>query len=86
MPEKKLQLEFTVAGGGTTTMTLSDVQQNLDATTIGGAMTAMCSANCFADSDGAAYSAPMSANYVETTTTNLFDNGDSRDDNDYPAS
>lgn len=86
MPEKKLELEFIVSGGDHTTMTLSNVQQNLDATTIGGAMQAMCNANCFATSDGAAYNAPLSAQYVETTATVLFDNGDDSDANDYPAS
>lgn len=85
MPAKKLQMKFLVSGGGSASMTLDDVQQDLDSETIGAAMTAMCNANCFQNSDGAAYTGPLSASYVETTTTNLFNNGDSRDDNDYPA-
>ena len=37
MAAKKLILEFTTNGGGTTTMTLDDVKQDLDKATIGAA-------------------------------------------------
>ena len=83
MAEKKLVLEFIVAGGGTSTMTLDDVKQSLDASTVGSAMQAMIDSGAFATQKGAAYTA--SAQYVETTETGLFDNTDDGTENDYPA-
>ena len=61
MAEKDLLMEFTTAGGGETSWTLDDVKQSLDKATLGAAMQAMCDANCFATSKGAAYEAPLSA-------------------------
>ena len=85
MSEKKLVLEFIVAGGGTSTMTLDDVKQSLDASTVGSAMQAMIDSGAFATQKGAAYTAIASAQYVETTETGLFDNTDDGTENDYPA-
>lgn len=85
MAEKDLLMEFTTAGGGETSWTLDDVKQTLDKTTIGSAMQAMCDANCFATSKGAAYEAPLSARYVEKIETPIFDNGNETPDDDYPS-
>ena len=85
MPEKDLLMEFTVAGGGETSWTLDDVKQSLDKATLGAAMQAMCDANCFATSKGAAYVAPLSARYVEKIETPIFDNGNDTPDDDYPG-
>lgn len=74
MAEKKLVLHFAVAGGGSTSMTLSDAKQDLTEETVKTAMQAMCDANAFATSKGAAYSAPAGASYVEEVETVLFDN------------
>lgn len=85
MPIKKLVLEFTTAGGGTTTMTLDDCKQNLDKATIGVAMQAMVDSAAFATSKGAAYTGVGSAKYVETTDTVLFDNTNTGSEDDYPG-
>lgn len=82
---KKLVLEFSVSGGGRTTMTLDDVKQTLDKATIGAAMDAMVEAGCFATSKGAAYTGVASAYYTEETITSLFDNTNDSDDDDYTA-
>lgn len=73
MAEKKLVLRFAVAGGGETSMTLSDAKQNLDESTVKSAMQAMCDANAFATNKGAAYSAPARASYKEEVETVLYD-------------
>lgn len=73
MAEKKLVMEFAVNGGGTTTMTLSDVKQDLDNVTVKTAMQAMCDSNAFATAKGAAYTTPLSATYVEEIESVLFD-------------
>lgn len=73
MAEKKLQLEFIVEGGGTTSLTLSDASQTLDSTTVETQMDAMVTAGCFESGDGAAYSAPLRATYIETTETPIYD-------------
>ena len=85
MAEKDLLMEFTVTGGGETSWTLDDVKQTLDKATIGAAMQAMCDANCFATSKGAAYDSPLSARYVEKIETPIFDNGNQTPDDDYPG-
>jgi len=85
MAEKKLILEFTTNGGGTTTMTLDDVKQDLTKDTIGAAMQAMVDSGAFATSKGAAYTGVGSAKYVETTDTVLFDNTNTGSEDDYPA-
>lgn len=85
MAEKKLILEFTISGGGTTTMTLDDVKQDLTKDTIGAAMQAMVDSGAFATSKGAAYTGVGSAKYVETTDTVLFDNTNTGSEDDYPA-
>lgn len=72
MAEKKLEMQFACEGGVETTMTLSDVKQNLDETTVKTAMQAMCDANCFATEKGAAFTAPLAAAYVEEIETVLF--------------
>lgn len=77
MAEKKLRMTFAVAGGGDTTMTLSDVLQNLDETTVKEKMQKMCDAQCFATSAGAAYSAPLAADYVEEVITPIFNDSTS---------
>ncbi|MEE0511633.1 MAG: DUF2922 domain-containing protein [Peptococcaceae bacterium] len=73
MAEKKLVMEFSTAGGGQTSMTLSDVKQDLDDVTVKAAMQAMCDSAVFATAKGAAYTAPASASYVEEVETVLFD-------------
>lgn len=85
MAEKKLILEFTTSGGGTTTMTFDDVKQDLTKDTIGAAMQAMVDSGAFATSKGAAYTGVGSAKYVETTDTVLFDNTNTGSEDDYPA-
>lgn len=85
MPEKDLLMEFTTVGGGETSWTLDDVKQTLDKATLGSAMQAMCDANCFATTKGAAYDAPLSARYVEKIETPIFDNGNDTPDDDYPT-
>lgn len=85
MPEKDLLMEFSVAGGGETSWTLDDVKQTMDKNTIGAAMQAMCDANCFATSKGAAYEAPLAARYVEKIETPIFDNSNDTPDDDYPS-
>lgn len=82
---KKLVMEFTTNGGGTTTMTLDDVKQNLDKATIGAAMQSMIDSGAFATSKGAAYTGIGSAKYVETTDTVLFDNTNTGAEDDYPG-
>lgn len=85
MATKKLVLEFTTNGGGTTTMTLDDVKQNLDKGTIGAAMQAIVNSGAFATAKGAAYTGVGSAKYVETTDTVLFDNTNTGTEDDYPG-
>lgn len=85
MAEKKLILEFTTQGGGTTTMTLDDVKQDLDKDTIGAAMQAMVDSAAFATSKGAVYTGIGSAKYVETTDTVLFDNTNTGTEDDFPS-
>lgn len=85
MAEKKLVLEFTAQGGGSSTMTLDDVKQDLDKTTIGSAMQAMIDSGAFATAKGAAYTGIGSAKYLETTDTVFFDNTNASDSDNYPA-
>ena len=85
MAAKKLILEFTTNGGGTTTMTLDDVKQDLDKATIGAAMQAMVDSGAFATSKGAAYTGVGAAKYVGTTDTVLFDNTNDGTEDDYPG-
>lgn len=85
MAVKKLVLEFTTQGGGSTTMTLDDCKQNLDKATIGVAMQAMVDSAAFATSKGAVYTGVGSAKYVETTDTVLFDNTNTGTEDDYPG-
>ena len=76
MAEKKLVMEFSTAGGGQTSMTLSDAKQEMDEGTVKTAMQAMCDANVFATSKGVAYAAPVAASYVEEVETVLFDDAE----------
>lgn len=76
MAEKKLVMSFSVAGGGKTTMTLSNVQQDLDGEAVKQAMQTMCGANVFATGNGAGYSAPVAASYVEEVETELFNDAE----------
>ena len=85
MAAKKLILEFTTNGGGTTTMTLDNVKQDLDKATIGAAMQAMVDSGAFATSKGAASTGVGAAQYVETTDTVLFDNTNDGTEDDYPG-
>ena len=73
MAEKKLVMQFATTGGQTS-MTLSDVKQDLDEPTVKAAMQAMCDSTAFATSKGAAYTAPLAASYVEEVESVLFDN------------
>ena len=73
MAEKKLVMTFATAGGGETSMTLSDVKQDLDELTVKAAMQAMCDSAAFATAKGAVYTAPVAASYVEEVETVLFD-------------
>lgn len=75
MAEKKLVMQFTTTGGGQTSMTLSDVKQDLDDLTVKAAMQAMCDSAAFATSKGAVYTAPLAASYVEEVESVLFDDG-----------
>ena len=61
MAEKKLVMKFATAGGGQTSMTLSDAKQDLDEVTVKTAMQSMCDSAAFA------------ASYVEEVETTLFD-------------
>lgn len=74
MAEKKLVMQFATTGGGQTSMTLSDVKQDLDEPTVKAAMQAMCDSTAFATSKGVAYTAPLAASYVEEVESVLFDN------------
>ena len=61
MAEKKLVMKFATAGGGQTSMTLSDAKQDLDEVTVKTAMQSMCDSAAFATTKGAAYTAPLAA-------------------------
>lgn len=73
MAEKKLVMEFGTAGGGKTTMTLSDAKQNLDESTVKAQMQAMVDANVFATEKGAAFTSALAASYVEEIETVIYD-------------
>lgn len=74
MAEKKLVMTFGTADGGETTMTLSDVKQDMDSITVQSAMQAMVDSAAFATSKGETYTEVIGATYVEEVETVLFDN------------
>lgn len=74
MPDKKLKMTFATAGGDEAEMTLSDCKQDLNETAVKTAMQSMCDSLAFANGDGDTYDAPVKAEYIETTTTPIFDN------------
>lgn len=73
MAEKKLVMEFGTAGGGKTTMTLSDAKQDLNETTVKEQMQAMITSGIFETEKGAAFTSVISASYVEEIETLIFD-------------
>ena len=83
MAETKLVLTFGVSGGGETTLTLSDAKTSLTKEVIGPAMDAMVAAECFATSKGQLYTDPIAAEYVTTTSSSVFDNGNEETSDDY---
>lgn len=69
---KNLQMIFATASGTKTSMTLGDVKQTLEEQQVRTAMDGMLASNAFATSKGEAYATIVSASYVETTETELF--------------
>lgn len=72
MPEKNLRLVFGTETGKESTMTLSGVKQELQAETVRTAMQAMVTSGAFATAKGDKYNKVLSATYVHTVTTELF--------------
>ena len=73
MPDKKLKMTFLTAGGDEAEMTLSDCKQDLNESAVKTAMQSMCDSLAFANGDGDLYDTPKAAEYIETTTTKIFD-------------
>ena len=69
---KNLQMIFATATGTKTSMTLGDVKQNLAEENVRSAMEAMLGSSVFATSKAEAYATAVSASYVETTETEIF--------------
>lgn len=69
---KNLQMIFATATGTKTSMTLSDAKQNLEAEKVRTAMENIIASGVFATSKGESYAAVVSASYVETIETQLF--------------
>ncbi len=69
---KNLQMIFSTASGSKTSMTLGDVKQSMDEQTVRTAMDAMLTSGVFATAKGEAYQAIVSASYVETIETEIF--------------
>lgn len=72
---KNLQMIFSTASGTQTSMTLGDVKQNLQAENVRTVMSAMLASGIFATSKGESYAGIVSASYVETIETEIFDDG-----------
>lgn len=69
---KNLQMIFSTVSGVKTSMTISDAKQDLDEQTVRTAMETMINCGAFATTKGDAYAAAVSASYVETIETEVF--------------
>ena len=72
MAGKNLRLVFGTESGKESSMTLSDVKQSLQGDVVKTAMQTMVTSGAFATSKGDKYTKVLSASYVQTVSTELF--------------
>ena len=72
MEEKNLKLVFKTEAGAKTSMTLNDVNQDLQGEAVQTAMESMVESGAFATTKGDKYFSAVSASYVQQVATELF--------------
>lgn len=78
---KVLKLSFTNSADKKTSLSLPYAKEGLDEGTVRSAMATICEAKVFAVDGVDQYQKPVSAKYVETTTTAIFDDSQSVETN-----
>ncbi|MCH4058125.1 MAG: DUF2922 domain-containing protein [Lactobacillaceae bacterium] len=77
---KQLQLQYQTSNQKKRTMTVNNVNQELDAATVREQMAAISASKLFQQDDEEIYHEPLAANYVERIVTPIFSAKSSEDE------
>lgn len=77
---KQLQLQYQTSNQKKRTMTVNNVNQELDAATVRKQMAAISASKLFQQDDEEIYHEPLAANYVERIVTPIFSAKSSEDE------